>query len=102
MKKRWKRGNGERVSLFPKSNNFKKMTTKGEKIKRKPRKSIMKRFKITKSGKILRRRSGQNHFRAKKSGSKKMALRKFIELSAPESKIIRRALGIKIKKPKAF
>lgn len=66
-----------------------------QKPKRKTRKSITKRFKITKNGKILRRKPGQNHFRAKKTGNKKMALRKFIEVSVPESKIIRKALGIK-------
>ncbi len=64
----------------------------------KPRKSIIKRFKFTKSGKILRRQAGQNHLRAKKSGNKKMALRKFIELSAPESRVIRKVLGLKAPK----
>lgn len=72
-----------------------------EQNKRKTRKSITKRFKITKNGKILRRQTGQNHFRAKKSGSKKMALRKFVELSVPESKVIRKTLGLKaLKKSK--
>lgn len=32
------------------------------------RKSILKRFKITKKGKFIKRTAGQNHFRAKKSG----------------------------------
>lgn len=32
------------------------------------RKSILKRFKITKKGKFLKRMPGQNHFRAKKAG----------------------------------
>ncbi|MBI3273998.1 MAG: 50S ribosomal protein L35 [Candidatus Colwellbacteria bacterium] len=31
------------------------------------RKSVTKRFKITKRGKFLRRRTGQNHFNAKQS-----------------------------------
>jgi len=35
----------------------------------KTRKSIKKRFKITKTGKVLRRAIGQDHFRAKKSAS---------------------------------
>jgi ribosomal protein L35 len=34
----------------------------------KTRKSIIKRFKITKTGKILHRRCGQDHFNAKESG----------------------------------
>lgn len=33
----------------------------------KPNKSILKRIKITKTGKLIRRRSGQNHFNAKES-----------------------------------
>ena len=71
------------------------------KTKMKPQKSILKRFKITKNGKILRRQAGQNHFRAKKTGNKKMALRKLVELSVPESKIIRRVLGLKVPKKKS-
>ncbi len=31
------------------------------------RKSVLKRIKITGTGKLLRRRAGQNHFNAKKS-----------------------------------
>jgi ribosomal protein L35 len=31
------------------------------------RKAVLKRIKITKTGKLLRRRSGQNHFNAKQS-----------------------------------
>jgi len=68
------------------------------KTKMKPQKSILKRFKITKNGKILRRQAGQNHLRAKKTGNKKMALRKFVELSVPESKVIRKVLGLKVPK----
>lgn len=33
----------------------------------KPNKSILKRVKITKRGKIIRRKAGQNHFNAKES-----------------------------------
>ncbi len=36
--------------------------------KLKTRKAIAKRVKITGKGKVLRRRSGQNHFNAKESG----------------------------------
>ena len=43
--------------------------------------SLKKRIKITGTGKILKRKPGQNHFRARKSGSKKMGLRK--EKQAP-------------------
>jgi len=36
----------------------------------KTNKSFQKRFKITKNGKVLARKAGQNHFNAKESGSK--------------------------------
>jgi len=38
--------------------------------KLKTNKSILKRFKITKRGKFLKRRLGQDHFNAKESGKK--------------------------------
>ncbi len=58
----------------------------------KTRKSIKKRFKITKKGKILRRPTGQDHLRAKKSGKKKRKLRKWVELSPGEAKRIKNEL----------
>jgi len=39
----------------------------------KTNKSFQKRFKITKNGKVLARKSGQNHFNAKETGSKKLS-----------------------------
>ncbi len=58
----------------------------------KTRKSLQKRFKITKTGKVLRRACGQNHFRAKKSGDKKRSQRKWVPVSKGEAKIIKRLL----------
>lgn len=58
----------------------------------KTRKSIKKRFKITKTGKVLRRPAGQDHFRAKKSGEKKRKLRKWVEVSPGEAKRIKKEL----------
>jgi large subunit ribosomal protein L35 len=58
----------------------------------KTRKSITKRFKITKTGKIMRRPTGQNHFRGKKSGDKIRSKRKWIELSKTEAKKIKKLL----------
>ncbi|MBI2626360.1 MAG: 50S ribosomal protein L35 [Candidatus Nealsonbacteria bacterium] len=57
------------------------------------RKSITKRFKITKNGKILRRLSGQDHSLAKKTGKRKRAGRKWIEVSKSEIKKIKRLLS---------
>jgi large subunit ribosomal protein L35 len=62
--------------------------------KLKSRKSITKRFKITKTGKILRRASGLNHYRAKKSGKKVRESRKWVKVSSSETKEIRKILKI--------
>jgi len=61
-------------------------------MKKKTRKSIIKRFKITKNGKILRRPIGQDHNRAKKSGKKIRQGRKMIRLSKSEEKKIKQLL----------
>ncbi len=58
----------------------------------KNRKSILKRFRITKTGKILRRAIGQNHFRAKKTGKQKRQMRKWIRVSGVDAKKIKRLL----------
>jgi len=52
----------------------------------KTKKSILKRFKITKTGKILRRVTGQDHYRAKKSGKKIRKTRKWVPLSKRKQK----------------
>jgi len=44
----------------------------------KTRKSITKRFKITRTGKVLRRATGQDHYRAKKSGKRIRKSRKWV------------------------
>jgi len=62
--------------------------------KTKKRKSITKRFKITKTGKILRRTTGLDHYRAKKSGKKIRRSRKWKRLSKSETKKIKKLLGI--------
>jgi large subunit ribosomal protein L35 len=56
----------------------------------KSRKSILKRFKITKTGKILRRPTGLDHYRAKKSGKKIRKSRKWIPLSKEEMRKIKK------------
>jgi len=58
----------------------------------KTRKSIKKRFKITKSGKILRRKTQLDHYLAKKSGKKTRKSRKWQELSKGEIKQIKKLL----------
>jgi large subunit ribosomal protein L35 len=58
----------------------------------KTRKSILKRFKITKTGKILRRPTGLDHLRAKKSGNKIRKSRKWVPVSKWEAKKIKKLI----------
>lgn len=60
--------------------------------KLKTRKSILKRFKITKSGKVLHRPIGQSHFNAKESGKKRRGKRKLKELSAVHIKQLKKLM----------
>jgi len=60
--------------------------------KGKTRKSILKRFRITKTGKILRRATGLDHYRAKKAGKKIRQKRKWIKLSKSEAKKIKKLM----------
>jgi large subunit ribosomal protein L35 len=59
----------------------------------KTRKSITKRFKITKNGKILRRLSGANHYRVKKSGDRVRKGRKWVVMNDSEAKKIRKLVA---------
>ena len=60
--------------------------------KLKTRKSLKKRFKITRTGKVLRRPTGLDHYRAKKSGKKIRESRKWVEVSKAEAKKIKKLL----------
>jgi len=60
----------------------------------KTKKSLTKRFKITKTGKILRRLSGQDHYRSKKTGEAKRKGRKWVEISKSETKKIKRFMKV--------
>ncbi|MBU3895739.1 50S ribosomal protein L35 [Patescibacteria group bacterium] len=59
----------------------------------KAKQAILKRFKITKNGKVLRRPVGQNHSRAKKSGNKIRKSRKWVLVSKWEAKAIKKMVG---------
>ena len=60
--------------------------------KLKTRKSVVKRFKFTKKGKVLRRATGLDHCRAKKTGQAVRKSRKLVLLSKPETKKIKKLL----------
>lgn len=61
----------------------------------KTRKALVKRFKITKNGKVLRKSGGQNHYRAKKTGKQIRQRRSWIALHPSIIKRIKKS-GIKI------
>ncbi len=63
----------------------------------KTRKSLQKRFKLTSTGKILRRPCGQDHLRSKMTGEAKRKGRKWVEVSKNEAKMIKKFL-VRIKK----
>lgn len=46
----------------------------------KTNKSFTKRLKVTKNGKIIGRKAGQNHFNAKESGSQKQNKKRSMEM----------------------
>ncbi len=58
----------------------------------KTRKSITKRFKLTKTGKLLRRLSGANHYRVKKSGNRIRKGRKWVLVNKSEAKKIKKLI----------
>lgn len=68
------------------------------KMKMKTRKSVAKRFKITATGKIIRRSSNNAHAYSKKSGSQQRRLDLPKEVKGRFAKYIRNLLGIGVKK----
>ncbi|MFH1233092.1 MAG: 50S ribosomal protein L35 [Patescibacteria group bacterium] len=58
----------------------------------KTHKATAKRFRITKSNKILRRKSGQDHFNTGESGNVTRSKRRDIAINLTESKIIKRLM----------
>ena len=58
----------------------------------KTRKSISKRFKFTKTGKVLRRPTGQDHLLSKKTGKQGRALRRWIQVPDAEAKKLKKLI----------
>jgi len=61
--------------------------------KLKTKKSITKRFKITKNGKVLRRQAFRRHLSVKKSSKKKRGLSRLILTDSTRAKKIKKILG---------
>jgi ribosomal protein L35 len=55
-------------------------------------KSFKKRFRVTKKGKMMRRKMAQDHFRAKKSGKQIRGNRKSLPLGSADAKVFRKYL----------
>ncbi|MEX0877824.1 MAG: 50S ribosomal protein L35 [Candidatus Spechtbacterales bacterium] len=66
-----------------------------KKNKLKTKKSVTKRFKVTATGKILRRPAGQSHFNAKMTGKNRRGKRKLVPVSKAEEKTLKRLMPYK-------
>lgn len=62
--------------------------------KMKTHKATAKRFKITGSGKIIRRKQGGGHLRRKKAKRTKRQYRKYLPVKKVDAKRIKRSLGL--------
>ncbi|MBU1160575.1 MAG: 50S ribosomal protein L35 [Patescibacteria group bacterium] len=59
----------------------------------KTNKAVVKRFKITKNGKIIKRKAGQDHFNARESGKIKRKKRRDILVAKCDIKNIKSCLA---------
>ena len=62
--------------------------------KMKTHKGTAKRFRVTGSGKIMRAKAYKSHIMTKKSQKRKRNFRKETELSAADTTVVKRNLGI--------
>lgn len=65
----------------------------------KTRKSVAKRFRVTRKGKVMRGKSFKSHLRVKKSAKQRRRLGKTVELRPVYAKKIKKVLGTRVKKP---
>lgn len=63
--------------------------------KQKTRKSALKRFKMTKSGKLLHRKQAMRHLRSKKGKKRVRSLKKMKSLEGVFKKKVKRMIGKK-------
>ncbi|HJX59581.1 MAG TPA: bL35 family ribosomal protein [Patescibacteria group bacterium] len=66
--------------------------------KQKTRKSVIRRFRITKTGKVLRRQAGMRHLKGRKSQKRLSGLKKMKTIKGFYAKKLRKALGKSLKK----
>jgi large subunit ribosomal protein L35 len=65
--------------------------------KQKTKKSLAKRFKITKNGKVMRRHNFTRHLRVKKSKAKRRSQKRPVVMTGYYAKKIRKFLGVTLK-----
>jgi large subunit ribosomal protein L35 len=61
-------------------------------VKQKTHRGAAKRYRVTGTGKVMRRKATGNHMLGKKSGSQKRRITGTVEVG-PEAKVVRRLLG---------
>lgn len=61
-------------------------------MKQKTRKAIAKKIKVSKGGKVIRVKSGQNHFNAKETGKAGRAKRRPLQLTKKDAKNVLKAV----------
>jgi len=66
-------------------------------MKLKTRKAVSKRLKVTKTGKVLKRREGQGHFNARATGKQTRRKRRDLTLSGVHKAVLKVALPNKKK-----
>ncbi len=57
------------------------------------KKAISKRFRVTKKGKVIRRKMGVNHFRVRKSKHQKVRERKSLTTYSADFKLIQKEMN---------
>jgi len=62
--------------------------------KAKTHRGAVSRFRVTKSGKLLRRQTRLNHMLEKKTSTRKRRLGREVEVAASERRSVRRMLGL--------
>lgn len=58
----------------------------------KTHKAVAKRFKVTKTGKVLKRKAGQDHFNSRESGKVRRNKRRIQKLSKTQVKTVKKLL----------
>jgi len=64
-------------------------------MKQKTKRAAAKRFKLTGTGKIKRRRSHHSHILTKKSSKRKRSMRKWAGISSTDENRVKMMLGLK-------